>query len=357
MKKILDNIPKYFPLSIKDTIIFFLSMGIGIIISVTLQKIITTDTHVPIIFVLIVLIIALTTNGYFYGTLAALLSVFAVNYAFTYPYYKLDFTIYGYPLTFITMLAVGLAASTLAARHKEIEKLKAETENERIRSTLLRSISHDLRTPLTTISGSLSAIIENANMKPDLRNELLINAKNDADWLYSIVENMLSVTKVSDERSIVKREELIEEVISEAVVKFKKNNKNIYIEITGTDEPDFIPMDAMLIEQVIINLLENSKTHGKANKIIISVKNICKNEVGIYIKDNGIGIKHNLLNHLFDGSLELNGNDKNRFMGIGLAVCQAIVKAHGGKISAHNPTNGGAEFMFTIPRGNTDDKN
>ena len=106
---------KYFPMSAKGWLIYFVAMGLASALCALLQKVSTSDVHVPMIFVLMVLIIALMTDGYFYGFLAAVTSVIAVNWAFTYPYAELNFTIYGYPLTFVTMLAVGFAVSTLAA--------------------------------------------------------------------------------------------------------------------------------------------------------------------------------------------------------------------------------------------------
>ena len=110
---------KYFPMSAKGWLIYFVAMGLASALCALLQRVSTSDVHVPMIFVLMVLIIALMTDGYFYGFLAAVTSVIAVNWAFTYPYAELNFSIYGYPLTFVTMLAVGFAVSTLAARVKE----------------------------------------------------------------------------------------------------------------------------------------------------------------------------------------------------------------------------------------------
>lgn len=337
---------------------YFLFMAFGSSICISLQQVTTSDTHVPIIFVLMVLVIALTTDGYFYGILAAVTSVFAVNWAFTFPYRKLDFSVYGYPLTFVTMLAVGVVTSMLASRQMEAEKLRAESAAERMRATLLRSVSHDLRTPLTAISGSISAVLDDENMDADTERELLENAKDDADWLCRMVENLLSVTQISGKREIVKTDELLEEVIGEAVQKFKKKNPEVTVNVNCPEEPVFAPMDAMLVEQLLINLLDNSVIHGGADAITVSVRDIDKDEIGIFVRDNGCGIDKKLLPHLFDGSLELGGekaDDGNRFMGIGLAVCNAVAKAHGGRMAAHNPSNGGAEFMFTLSKGESNE--
>ena len=198
-RKLLQKLKTYAPLSLKDWVIFIVAMVIACLVCIMLQQVSTSDVHVPIIFVLVVLLISLLTDGYFYGILAALTSVIAVNYAFTEPYMQLDFTLYGYPLTFMTMLAVGVATSTLMSRVKQQEKFRLETEREKLRANLLRGMSHDLRTPLTGISGSISAVLDNADqLSSEQQRELLECAKDDADWLCRMVENLLSVTRIGD---------------------------------------------------------------------------------------------------------------------------------------------------------------
>ena len=136
MKKLKKQLNKFFPMCLKDWLVFFVTMGLTSVVCQTLKGVSGSDVHVPMIFVLAVLIIALLTDGYFYGTLAALISVVGVNWAFTYPYYKLDFSIYGYPLTFMTMLAVGFAVSTLTSRVKEQERIRLESEKEKMLSLI-----------------------------------------------------------------------------------------------------------------------------------------------------------------------------------------------------------------------------
>lgn len=349
------KLKKYFPTSTKGWLVLFCAMGIASVTCFLLGAATTSDTHVPLIFVLAVLVTALMTEGYLYGFIAAILSVFAVNWAFTYPYMKLDFTIYGYPLTFMTMLTVGFAVSTLTSRLKSHEKLKAEAEREKARANLLRAVSHDLRTPLTSISGSLGVILDGGVQlgEADCR-ELLQDAKNDAEWLCRMVENLLSITRMSkgQESAINMQPELLEEVISEAVLNFRKRNPNVNVQVLVPDEPIFALMDAMLIEQLFHNLLDNSVLHGKSTDTIsISVEPL-GDTVLIRFSDNGAGIDPVLLPVLFEGSSQLaalSDKDDNRFMGIGLSVCRTIVNTHGGTISARNLPDGGAEFTFTLP--------
>lgn len=359
MKKFSSVMKKYFPLSAKGWWVLICAMGIASLTCFLLRTITTSDTHVPLIFVLAVLVTALMTEGYLYGLIASILSVFAVNWAFTFPYMKLDFTIYGYPLTFLTMLTVGFAASTLTSRLKAHEKLKAEAEREKARANLLRAVSHDLRTPLTSISGALSVILDDDGKldENDCR-ELLFDAKNDAEWMCRMVENLLSVTRMSEgqENALNMQPELLEEIISESVLNFRKHNPHINVRVSVPEEPVFVLIDAMLIEQLLINLMDNSALHGKHTDTISIRVEQQKDMVCVYLADNGAGIDPVLLPALFEGSSRLavlSDRDDNRFMGIGLSVCRTIVDTHGGSISARNLPDGGAEFKFTLPMEGT----
>ena len=355
MKKLKKQVKKFFPMCLRDWCVFFATMGTTSAVCLALWGVSSSDVHVPMIFVLAVLIISLLTDGYFYGALAALISVVGVNWAFTYPYFKLDFSIYGYPLTFMTMLAVGIAASTLTSRVKEQERIKRESEKEKMRANLLRAISHDLRTPLTAISGSISAVLESSGLDAEQCTELLQDAKNDADWLCRMVENLLSITRISgdDVRGIQKEDEALEEVLSEAVLNFRKKNPDIEVSVTVPEMLLMVPMDAMLIEQVVLNLMDNAASHGGTTSKIRINASAGSEYASITVSDNGQGIEPAAMKHLFDGTLQLRGRDsadKSRSMGIGLLLCRTIVEAHGGQISAENLPGGGAAFTFTLRR-------
>ena len=349
----------HFILSLKGWAVFVIAMGTGSLVCLTLGKTTTSDVHVPLIFVLVVLIISMLTDGYFYGILAAVVSVFAVNWAFTYPYWKIDFSVYGYPLTFLTMLAVGIASSMLATRTKEQQKLKLEAEREKTRANLLRAVSHDLRTPLTAISGSISAVLDNENIRENERRELLENARNDAEWLYRMVENLLSVTRMSADgakANIIKDDELLEEVIGDVAAKFKVRHPGIKVELKVPETIMFVPMDAMLIEQVIINILQNAKMHANTEDAIEFFAVNGEDEIEFHFRDYGVGIPEGRLESIFDGEGLKDGGsgpDSSKGMGIGLSICKTIVRAHGGSIMALNHERG-AEFVFTLPK-NTED--
>lgn len=116
-----------------------------------------SDVYVALIFELAVVLVSRFTSGYFYGLLASVVGVIGVNYIFTYPYFAFNFTISGYPLTFLVMLAVSIVVSALTTQIKQQEKLRAEAEKEKMRGNLLRAVSHDIRTPLTSIVGGVNA--------------------------------------------------------------------------------------------------------------------------------------------------------------------------------------------------------
>lgn len=341
---------------IKNWAITIAVLAMACIICSTIKRISSSDLYVPMIFVLAVLIISLMTDGYFYGVLSSFVSVLGVNWAYTYPYMKLDFSIYGYPTTFLTMLAVSLVISTLTTRVHEQEKLRHDTEQAQLRANLLRAVSHDLRTPLTSIIGSISAVLEDGSTLDDEQNIMLLNdAKDDAEWLVRMVENLLSITRISGNAAdnIQKSPELIEEIVGDCVVKFKKRNPQVDLKVKVPDTPLIVSVDPMLIEQVLMNLLDNAVHHAEGmTEICINVTKQ-RHFAQVAVSDNGKGLDPFTLNDLFKGQLIASDNehtaDSSKFRGIGLVVCKTIINAHGGKISADNLPVGGAIFKFTLP--------
>ena len=336
-----------------DIFFFALLFAAAIIICVNLSFIHDDNNHFAVpVFILVVSLIARFTTGYIYGIIASLLGVFCVNYMFTYPYWEFDMSIAGYPLTFVTMLIVSISISTLTSRVMKHERLRHEAEMEKMRANLLRSVSHDLRTPLTSIVGSSSVLLENKDLSASQREELLSEINKDARWLARITENILSVTKFSGTKVHIRKEsEVVEEIVSSAIVKSRKNHPDIPVTVTKPDEILLAPMDATLIEQVLLNLLDNAAVHGRhTTRIHVQIFRHQK-QVHIRVCDNGDGIPENVFPHLFDGyaSAHRKNTDDTRSMGIGLSVCQSIVHAHDGQIHAKNDKNGGACFEFWLP--------
>ena len=139
-----------------------------------LRMIDSSDVYVALIFECAVVLVSRFTDGYLFGLLASVIGVVGVNWIFTYPYMQLNFTISGYPLTFLVMLAVSVVVGTLTTQIKQQEKLRAEAEREKMRGNLLRAVSHDIRTPLTAIVGGIDAILENGSqISPETSRDLL----------------------------------------------------------------------------------------------------------------------------------------------------------------------------------------
>lgn len=257
---------------------------------------------------------------------------------------------------FLRMIS-SLVALALERQHlsDEQRQILIESEKESMRSNLLRAISHDLRTPLTAILGASSAILENKKTMDALTHDKLVNdIKEDAQWLIRMVENLLSVTRISEATmKLTKTPEAAEEVVSESVrrVRSKYSGSNITVKVP--DELLFVPMDATLIEQVIINLLENAIKHSKQSTLINLTVEKSGGHAIFEISDNGEGIPEQELPTLFDGySVRKNRSaDSSRGMGIGLSICRSIVKAHSGRIEAKNKAEGGAVFQFSLPLG------
>ena len=311
-----------------------------------------TRTMVPMIFVLGVFLVSWKTQGYFWGITDSMISVLAVNWAFTYPYWAFDLISPECISSAVVMLIVAIMTGTLTTRLKRQEKLKAEAEKERMRGNLLRAVSHDLRTPLTSIYGACSAMIENYDEIPRERHmKLLKDVQNDSQWLVRMVENLLSVTRIDGERvRLAKHNTVLEELIDAVLVKFHKHYPEQTVHVLIPEEFVSIPMDAMLIEQVLMNLLENAVFHAHGMKNLWLKVEVQGSRAVFIIADDGCGIPADRMAALFTGLLDSEApTDTGRSnMGIGLSVCSAIVKAHGGEIRGTNRPGGGAEFRFSL---------
>ena len=258
--------------------------------------------------------------------------------------------------TVASQIYIALDREILAETQK---RTNIEIESERLRSNLLRSISHDLRSPLASIKGSISTILETGNLiSEETKNELLNSVYDDTEWLIRLVENLLSMTRLNDGNMNLKKDiEIVEEVVYEAVQRCSKRDLNHHIKVTIPEEVIMAPMEGSLIEQVLINLIDNAiKFTPKDNLIEVKVSDDEKNAI-FEVIDNGAGIAENILPHIFDRFFT-NGDkisDSRRGVGLGLAICKSIVEAHGGTISASNREEGtGAIFRFNIPKEDDD---
>lgn len=249
-----------------------------------------------------------------------------------------------------SLVAMALERQNLSDEQRQI---MIESEKESMRSNLLRAISHDLRTPLTAISGASSAILENKKtMNEQTHDKLLTDIRQDSQWLIRMVENLLSVTRISEENAnVTKAPEAVEEIVSESVSRVRSRYDGCNITVKVPDDLLLVPMDATLIEQVIINLLENAIKHSQQSSLIELTVKKSEDSAVFEVSDNGEGIEAQEFPTLFEGysSGKNKSSDSSRGMGIGLSICRSIIKAHNGKIEAKNKTGGGAVFRFILP--------
>lgn len=338
---------------IKNTALMIFVLGVTFVVSIFLQNILTVQEHITTVFVFAVFLVSLLTDGYLYGILTAFLGVIAVNFAFTFPYFALNFTIPENFLSALVMIVISIMTSALTTKLKRWQEIKAEGEHEKMRANLLRAVSHDLRTPLTTIYGSSSAIIDNYDsLSDDSKKKMIIGIREDSEWLIGMVENLLSITKIDSERvKLIKSPTVLEELVDSVALKFKKRYPDCPLEIDIPDEVVIIPMDPILIQQVIINILENA-VHHAVGMTELRFKVLQTREKAVFeISDNGCGIDKDRLERIFTGyygAAQQTADTKRRNAGIGLSVCDTIIKAHGGTITAENSQEGGAVFCFTL---------
>ena len=325
-----------------------------------LQEFFDIPEHFSTLFAFAVFLVSLTTNGYIYGLVAAFVSMLLVNLV-DFPFFEFDFISPGNLFSAIVMVTIAILTSTLTTKVKHQEALKAENQMERMRSNLLRAVSHDLRTPLTTIYGSTTVLRENgADLTPAQKDEILRGIQEDSQWLVRMVENLLSVTRfdAGDVRLTLEPTPL-DELIDSVIVKFRKRYPEQKVTLSLPDELVMIRMDPILIEQVLINILENAVQHGQTvTQLKLSVTR--SNDLATFrIEDDGCGIDEAKLPHIFSGmnvSQTQPADHAKRNIGIGLSVCASIIRAHGSQIRAENLPGGGAVFHFNLKTEDTNDE-
>ncbi len=341
---------------IQSVIFTILILSSAIIINLLLKRVFGADSLVAAVFTLAVFFISLYTEGMYYGIAASVFSVLALNFAFRFPYFAFNFSIAENIVSAIIMSVITTVSCILSSKLKQQEKIKAENAREKMRANLLRAVSHDLRTPLTTIYGSSSTIVEKYDqLSKEQIVQLANGVKEDSQWLMGMVENLLSVTRIdNDGVKIIKTPVVLEELIDVVLMRFKKRYPEQDIVVDIPDEFVSIPMDAVLIEQVIVNILENAVQHAigmteiKLKVFVVGSKAIFE------ISDNGCGIEKDKLPRIFSGYFENKdapADYHKRSMSIGLSVCASIIKAHNGSITAENGKQGGCCFRFALDMG------
>ena len=238
---------------------------------------------------------------------------------------------------------------------KERERAAVLAKNEQLRANLLRSISHDLRTPLTSISGNASNLISNGNDIDDTtKKQIYADIYDDSLWLINLVENLLAVTRLEEGgMNINLTTELVGDVITEALKHIHTKSEMQKITVIQQDDLLLAKMDARLIVQVLINLLDNAIKYTPSDSQIKITAKRTGETVRISVADNGNGIEDEQKSRVFD--MFYTGSNKivdcRRSIGLGLSLCKSIINAHGGEITITDNVPHGAIFTFTLPVG------
>lgn len=235
----------------------------------------------------------------------------------------------------------------------EKQQIEMETRQERLRSNLLRAISHDLRTPLTSISGNADVLMEESNLlSENKKQELYHSIYDDAMWLVNLTENLLSITRIDNGTMRLKMEaQLLEEVFDEAMKHVDRRIKDYKVKVNVADDLLMAKMDVRLIMQVIINIVNNAVKYTPAGTEI-TLSAVKKGKmVSVSISDTGTGIDDDTKKHLFDMfyTASCGKSDDRRGLGLGLNLCRSIITAHGGTISVTDNSPHGSVFTFTLP--------
>ena len=298
------------------------------------------------------------------AALSSTLSVLCFDFFFVPPRFTFSVSDSQYVLTFVVMFTVAMIISHLVirlrieaetAREEErrsvwlmekAKKAEIEAETEHLRSSLLSSVSHDFRTPLAAIVGSATTLLEKEELqKSKSTQELLENIATEGERLSRLVQNLLEATRFESGVVRIQKEKYpLEEVVGSALARLEKVLENREVTVSIPEECPAIPMDGLLIEQVLINLVENAVRHTPSQTRIQVDAKIENDFIVVSVSDNGSGLKEEDLERVFD---KFYHDKASGGAGLGLAICRAIINAHGGRIWAENKN--GAHFRFTLP--------
>jgi two-component system sensor histidine kinase KdpD len=300
------------------------------------------------------------------AALSAASSVLCFDFFFVPPQFTFRVSDVEYFWTFLVMfvaamiishLTIRLQEEALAAREGEqrtawlMEKAKqAEVvaETERLRSSLLSSVSHDFRTPLTAIVGSAGTLLAREELRKNMPvRELLENIQAEGERLSRLIQNLLEATRLESRTVEIQKEACpLEEVVGSALERVEKSLGDRKVTVAIPEELPLVPMDATLMEQVFVNLLENGARHTPPGTQLEITATHEGGNVFVSVIDEGPGLVKDDLEKVFD---KFYHHSSSPGVGLGLAICRAIVNAHGGRIWAENKTGGGAIFRFTLP--------
>jgi two-component system, OmpR family, sensor histidine kinase KdpD len=296
--------------------------------------------------------------GYGPSVAAAGLSVLGFNFFFIPPYYTFAVADLRHLVTFGVMFLVAVVISGLTKRARdeadtarrfaeEAHRAQLQVESEQLRNALLSSVSHDLRTPLAVVTGAATTLLDEDVSAP-VRREMTETIVQEAERLNRLVQNLLDMTRVEAGTLRVKREwHALEEVVGTALGRVEKLAVGRELAAHLPHELTLVPLDSILIEQVLVNLLENAIKYTPPGSTIEVNATVEGGTVQLEVADRGPGIAPGEEEQVFEKFHR--GRVDPRGAGLGLAICKGIVTAHDGRIWVEPREGGGASFRFTLP--------
>jgi K+-sensing histidine kinase KdpD len=337
-----------------------LAFCVAVVAAETALSWLLLDHRLPDIVMLYLLGVALIAMrfGYAPSLITAVLSVGAFDFFFTVPYFSFSVADKSYVLTFAIMLFVAFVISNLTERVRRQGALatarEMEIQRERLRNALLSSVSHDLRTPLAVVKGTVTALLDGENRLSAARqHEYLETISAEASRLNRLVRNLLDMTSVEAGALRVRKEwQPLEEVVGVALNRLEEQLADRPVEVKIPAEVALVPMDATLIEQVLVNLVENALKYTPAGAPIAIRARSVENGVEVEVADQGPGVPAEQEELVFEKFHRAAQNPSVAGMGLGLAICRGIISVHGGRIwyEKRSGADGGASFRFVLPR-------
>ncbi len=313
------------------------------------------QSNLIMIYLLGVLIVAVRF-GRGPSVMTSLLSVACFDFFFVHPYFTFAVADTQYLLTFAVMLTVAILISTLTTRvrtqARAMSAAEIAIETERLRNALLSSLSHDLRTPLATITGATTTLLEDfGKLTDENKVELAQIVFEESERLNRLVSNLLDMTRLELGSIAVNKEwQALDEVIGSSLARMEKKLDKHKVTVRMEPKLLLVPIDAVLMEQVFVNLLENALKYSPADTdIAINASLLDGTTAVIEVADRGAGLQQEELQQLFDKFYRGKSALQSAGTGLGLTICKGIVQAHGGTISAKNRDGGGAVFTITLP--------
>jgi K+-sensing histidine kinase KdpD len=317
-------------------------------------------TDVVMVYLLGVVIVAMRF-GYVPSLFTAAASVAAFDFFFTEPYFSFVVADRRYMVTFAIMFFVAFVISNRTEHIRRIalervqlgehaQRAQLEVQNERLRNALLSSVSHDLRTPLAVIKGAVTALLEvNPDRSPERREEYLTTISDEASRMNRLVRNLLNMTSLEAGALRVRNKEWqpLEEVIGVALNRLDEQLDDRQVRVDIPPDASLAPFDAILVEQVFVNLVENAIKYTPPSSAIFIAARRLAHAVEITVADSGSGVPAGEEESIFEKFHRAAKTGPG--MGIGLTICRGIVMAHGGTIRYAPAEGGGASFRFTLP--------